>query len=246
MTGSAPTLLEIAEAPAAFVLPRHPAVVEGDGWLFLPMTHTTGAVQRIRLAPDRLEQAREETRALAAERGVPEIAWLCSAHTEPADLGIRLALEHRETLAALVLEHPVDDVAAFELRQVETLDDYIAAQTVDATAHGWPVPASEEYAAMWPTARERFLMWLALDDGAPVGMARCAVAADTLVMVGGAVLPEARGRGAYRTLVAARRRAADERGLRALVTAANDQSRPILERVGFERIGEIEVWVDEP
>jgi predicted acetyltransferase len=75
-------------------------------------------------------------------------------------------------------------------------------------------------------------------------MARSAVAGDALVLIGGSVLPDARGRGAYRSLVAARRRSAAERGLGALVTAANTQSGPILTRLGFEALGEIQIWVD--
>ena len=97
---------------------------------------------------------------------------------------------------------------------------------------------------MWETARTRFLVWLALDGERPVGMARCAAGEHALMMIGGAVLPEARGRGVYRSLVAARWRTAVERGIPALVTTANSQSAPILRSIGFERLGEVEIWVD--
>ena len=240
-----PTLLEIAEAPGALVTPRHPRVVVGDGWVFVPAMPTLGAVQQIRLAPSRLEAAREEIRAVAAEHDLPEVGWWQSQLSEPPDVGARLGLEHRETLTVLTLDHAVDDPAAFDVREVETFDDYLAAQTIDAIANGWPVWADREgQEAMWSASRERFVIWLALEEGTPIGMARCAIAPGAMVMIGGSVLPEARGRGAYRTLVAERWRATEARGLRALVTSANDQSRPILERVGFERIGEIEIWVD--
>ena len=50
---------------------------------------------------------------------------------------------------------------------------------------------------------------------------------------GGATLPEWRGRGIYRALVAPARRLAAERGCRYLEVDASDDSRPILERLGF-------------
>ena len=50
---------------------------------------------------------------------------------------------------------------------------------------------------------------------------------------GGATLREWRGRGIYRSLVAVRARIAAERGCRYLEIDASDDSRPILERLGF-------------
>jgi GNAT superfamily N-acetyltransferase len=67
-----------------------------------------------------------------------------------------------------------------------------------------------------------------------------------MIMIGGAVHEQDRGRGIYRSLIAARWRTAIERGIPALVTAANHQSRPILERLGFDKLGAIEIHVDVP
>src|SRR5581483_1492024 len=138
----------------------------------------------------------------------------------------RLGLEHSETLAALDLTSAPAGGDSFEVREVRTLEDYIQAQRVDARANGWPEGADEEYARFWEVARDRFIAWVAFDRGRPVGMARCATAEQALMMVGGAVLPEERGRGIYRALVAARWATAVERGVPALVTAANEQSAP--------------------
>ncbi len=46
-------------------------------------------------------------------------------------------------------------------------------------------------------------------------------------------MAEWRGRGLYRALIAFRARIAAERGYRYLQVDASDQSRPILERLGF-------------
>ena len=54
----------------------------------------------------------------------------------------------------------------------------------------------------------------------------------------------ARGRGAYRALVAARAREAAERGTPVLVTHAGQMSRPILERLGFEPVARIDRLLD--
>lgn len=240
----APSLLEIAEAPGAYVEPRHPHVVVGDGWVFVPLSPALAAVQRIRLGDDQLDSVQAQVRDLATKHNIPEVGWFQSELARPADIGSRLGLERRETLTVLALTQPFDAEGGFTVRQVETFDDYVAAQRIDAIANGWPVGDRDGYARLWEAARTRFLLWLALDGDEPVGMARCAVAGEALVMIGGSVLPEARGRGAYRSLVAERWRCVEHRGLKGLVTSANDQSGPILSRLGFERLGEIEVWVD--
>jgi GNAT superfamily N-acetyltransferase len=53
---------------------------------------------------------------------------------------------------------------------------------------------------------------------------------------GGATLPDWRGRGVYRALVARRAMLAAERGCPYLQVDASDESRPILERLGFVAI----------
>ena len=64
-------------------------------------------------------------------------------------------------------------------------------------------------------------------------------------LFGGSVLPEARGKGVYRALTFARWDAAVERGTPALTVQAGKMSMPILERLGFERVGYARVFVDE-
>ena len=63
-------------------------------------------------------------------------------------------------------------------------------------------------------------------------------------MHGGATLPAARGRGAYRALVAARWEDAVVRGTPVLVTQAGALSRPILARLGFREVCTIRVLLD--
>ena len=75
--------------------------------------------------------------------------------------------------------------------------------------------------------------WLAFLGGEPVAWAGALAGPVGLFLAGGATLPAARGRGAYRALVRARWDHAVELGTPMLVHA-QDRSRRILEPCGFE------------
>lgn len=79
--------------------------------------------------------------------------------------------------------------------------------------------------------------WLAevVDTGEVVAAGRLTVVPGTSFagVWGGSTLPEWRGRGIYRALVAARARAALARGVRLINSDCTDMSRPILERSGL-------------
>jgi hypothetical protein len=66
-----------------------------------------------------------------------------------------------------------------------------------------------------------------------------------LLLYGGATLSDARGRGAYRALIRARWDDAAALGTPTLVIQGGSMSRPILERLGFERVGEVHMLLDE-
>jgi GNAT superfamily N-acetyltransferase len=55
---------------------------------------------------------------------------------------------------------------------------------------------------------------------------------------GGGTVPDWRGRGVFRSLVAYRARLARERGYRYVQVDASDGSRPILQRLGFAKLAE--------
>jgi predicted GNAT family acetyltransferase len=64
------------------------------------------------------------------------------------------------------------------------------------------------------------------------------------MLIGAATLPYARGRGIFTSLVHARWQEAVERGTPALVVQANRESGPILQKLGFETLGEIRLLAD--
>ena len=87
--------------------------------------------------------------------------------------------------------------------------------------------------------------YLASIDGRPVGRATGSFSDFGVTLFGGATLPEARGRGVYRALVHARLDDAAARGTPVAVTQAGRQSRPILERLGFEEVCRIRILIDD-
>ena len=92
---------------------------------------------------------------------------------------------------------------------------------------------------MWETARSAgvAVTFLAFADGRPAATAMGIHGERGCVLVGGATLPWARGRGLYRALVRGRWDEAVHRGTPGLVVGADPAtSYPILLRLGFEEV----------
>jgi GNAT superfamily N-acetyltransferase len=130
-------------------------------------------------------------------------------------------------------------VEGFEIRRVESFDDYLVGLEIALSAEQYTEEVRTLRRAEAETHWERrkagpAMEWLASIDGEPVAHARAFPGPRGLLLDGGATLPSARGRGAYRALIAARWDEAVARGTPALVVQAQETSRPILERCGFE------------
>ena len=79
------------------------------------------------------------------------------------------------------------------------------------------------------------------------GEMKLAVACERGMYLAGAItLPEYRGRGCYRALLRARWDEAVRLGAPALVVHAQETSRPILERCGFERVATLHELASGP
>ena len=205
---------------------------------------------------DDVEGAVEEVRAAARERGVTRLEWWIGPDAQPPDLAARLrelGLEDDPptTAMALMKEPPAagDGVVARPVRSVEELR--IAAEVAHQAFKDRPERLQAALGGLddqW-TNREgpESTTFLAYLDGGPVGSARSAYLDEGVVLlVSGAVLETARGRGAYRALVRARWDDAVARGTTVLLVMAGPMSRPILGRVGFEPIVELEIMADHP
>ena len=154
------------------------------------------------------------------------------------------------TLTGMTCSVAPPEVAGVEVRRIETAAEYEA--TIEIDWEVWQL-SEEERAASRATEIDRWEPihrsgvvhhYAAFVDGERVGFGRAIDMVGAVGLFGGAVLPEARGRGAYRALVRARWEHAAERGTPLLVVQAGAMSEPVLTRLGFESHGEIELLVD--
>jgi hypothetical protein len=230
--------------------------------LLLGPVPTFTTVSRLRFDPDTVSETIAEVRAHVVEHDHREAMWWIGPSATPADLADRLqthglvpdervASEPHATTMVLADEPPPapENVVA---RRVESFEEFFAAGTIADEAFG----ASEEDANAYEAiahesfARERAghapRTYLARLDGEPVGVGRAVFADDcpAVLMIGGAVLAHARGRGVYRALVRARWDDAVAAGTPALTTQAGALSRPVLGRLGFQVTAEQEILLD--
>lgn len=212
----------------------------------------SATVQCVRLSEADVPSALAEIRALLRSLGRDGAEWELGESSTPPDLVERLLAlglhrdESEPVATGMVLRAsevtPPHDVVA---RPVASVEELVAARRVQHAAFRDPTPVSPELAAT-DFAREGVdgSTFGAFLDGHLVAAGYAAYTPWGSILFGGATLPEARGRGAYTALVAARAAEAEARGAPAVVTHAGRMSRPILERLGFVTVSRIDRLVD--
>jgi hypothetical protein len=250
-------LLELAEATALHepLAPDEELVVDERFVLFLGGPDMNVA-QRLRLRD--VEADVGEVRARVRERGGTRVLWEVADAATPGDLVERLIAlgaapaRDRDPDAVVMgtTGSPNGPASAVEVAAVTTVPDYRAFVTVTFTVFGAQEHLSDELERIErdgerKLADARFVRYLARLDGRPVAAASATFAPTGAILHGGSTLPEARGRGAYRALVAARREEACRRGTPAVVTRAGAESRPILLRLGFRELGRLRTLEDD-
>jgi hypothetical protein len=203
--------------------------------------------QRFRFRADELGEVRAEIHGHLRGRRRTACSWEVGTHAQPEDLVKRLLAlglvddEPTPLAVGMVLtEPPAQPPPDVEVRRVETVDEAFAAERIAAVAFGMPPP--ERPAQFRPDPRN--VVYLAYVDGEPAARGSASFGERGVTLFGGSTLPEARGRGAYRALVAARWQDAVDRGTPVLVTQAGPMSRPILARLGFREVCEIRILLD--
>ena len=203
--------------------------------------------QRFRLQPGEVEEVRTEIHELLRAKGRTACTWEIGSHATPGDLVERLLAlglvdgEPTPLAVGMVLtEPPAHAAAEVEVRPARTAAERLAAARIAAVAFGGPVPAEAPPADADPDN----VVYLAFVDGEPVARASAAFSEHGVSLFGGSTLPEARGKGAYRALVAARWEGAVARGTPVLITQASPMSRPILRQLGFRELCEIRILLD--
>ena len=193
-----------------------------------------------------------------AERG-ERFEWKLHGHDRPNDLSQRLRAagfvpEETETIVIA----PVVDIAGevqlpegVSLREVTSRGDFeriaVLEQAVwgDEDQHSWLVDMLESERAVDPDA----LTVVVAEAEATVVCAawiRFERGTEFATLWGGATLPEWRRRGIYRATVVYRANLAAEGGFRYLEVDASDNSRPILQRLGFSAVATTTPYVWSP
>lgn len=184
---------------------------------------------------------------------VDSFEWKSRGHDLPADLGDRLVAhglvaEPVETVmigeaSLLAVDVPLDGTpdGPVVVRRIlpgpdaeDALTRMLAAQeSVFGTGRGPSVASSM---AELESGDSEF--WVAEVGGRVVCGGRLTPVPGTEFagIWGGSTLPDYRGRGIYRALVAARARSAMARGIRFINSDCTDMSRPILERSGLQAV----------
>ena len=247
-------LREVAEYPNSFgpLGPGDERIDGGRYTLCMGPGVSWNTVQRQRFPVADVDDVLKEVRAALRERGRTKTQWEVGS-CAPAGL-VDALLERGLTydrdpyaVALILTDEPPPGPPNAVARRVETFEDFVAACEVQWEAfESSPEEIEEARALLESRWREspivRHAVWL---DGKLVCTGTAAPTPHGLLLYGGATLPRARGRGAYRALVRARWDDAVSRGSPALITQGGSMSRPILERLGFEPVGHVHMLVDD-
>ena len=256
---TAPTLRDLAEDAYAYLpVQQHVRRFESDEHVFRvgPTNVAEGAsVLRVRSTdagfPALLEQIRSWLRANERVGAM----WWAGPSSSPADLVERLEAEGLKpfetdpVFAGMTFDGEPPEVDGVDVRPVTTMGE--AEVFADVHHRGWAIPDNVA-ADMLRSTRKNWPLrdptldafWVAFVDGEPVGNGVSQYVGDALYLGGSTVVPEARGRGVYRALLRRRWEDAREHGAKAMVIQAGKMSRPVVERLGFEHVCDVHVYVD--
>jgi GNAT superfamily N-acetyltransferase len=214
-------------------------------WLGSSDHPSWNVAQRFRLLAGDLDAVRGEIHESLALRGRRACTWEIGSSATPPDLverllGLGLVDDDEPLAVGMALTEPLRDPPppGIEVRRSASMADERTAAEIAAVCFGAAASPRE------PDASGAFVTYLAYLDGVPVARATGAFSDHGVTLFGGATLPDARGRGAYRALVHARFEDAVARGTPVAVTQAGRQSRPILGRLGFREVCTIRILVD--
>ena len=213
-------------------------------------------VQRLRLAADEVAATVAEVRAIFAAKGRRQMTWEVGDHAEPRDLAERLiALGMKpfvpdDLAVGMVLTRPLVSMdTGVTVRRVTTFEEF--AQGSWIFRRGFErddAPEAEpEIALRWTEHRSVAMheRYMAFDGNEAIAVADAVFLEAGVVMCGGATIASARSKGAYRALINARWEEGRRRGTPTLITQAGAMSRPILNRLGFEEVTQIRIFLDE-
>jgi predicted N-acetyltransferase YhbS len=253
-------LREYAETPDRYasVAPGSSVSRFDDGRVCVIQGPSWASVSAVEVGEDEVASLVAQVHELVAPE--KHCTWWLGPSVRPADLADRLLAhgftsprDHVGLVKALALvDPPAATPEAIQVRQIETLEDFVAARDIQWEAFDVP-----EELRVLQQAREHEDFEESMELGIPVGFiatldgrpAATALAIPSergMFLIAGSSAPWARGRGLYRALVRARWELAVRRGTPALVTQAHPStSYPILQRLGFQDVCDINRLEDQ-
>lgn len=225
-------LRAFAQDPPAYLPPPPGATVVDDERFHLVVSPDGTRAKVCRL---RTVDAFDEIVARAPQA---RILWITGPHFDDAlrERGCRdQDAPLTSYITALATDREPPAVDGILVRPVEGDDERRIAHDVFARGWGTPRPPGHVDGE-----------WLAYIDDEPVAWAGALACEHGLFLTGGVTVPAARGRGAYRALVRARWDYSVSRGTPGLVVHAEEASRRVLERLGFDCVCEIVELVSGP
>ncbi len=186
-----------------------------------------------------------------------EFEWKLYGHDQPDDLADRLEAagfvpEEPETLmVARIADLPTSSAppTGIELRPVtDAAGVELMAQAQEEAFGRDGTRHRQQLLAQLTERPDTVVAVVAMAGDVPVSAARMELVPGTgfAGLWGGGTVPAWRGRGIYRALIGFRARIAAERGYHYLQVDASDQSRPILERLGFTALTTTTPYVYRP
>jgi GNAT superfamily N-acetyltransferase len=247
-------LSEFAEAPAAFLPALDTRIVETDRYYARASPNGKYLeVCRLRIEPD---EAHEVFAEISALQPGARTTWTVVAPADELVAALKSAGCRDPdpplvpTFTALATEREPPAVPGVDVRMIESFDDFLIGLEL-VLSDDW---SDDHRARQRAEAEETYVRrrarpggeWLAFVDGRAVAWGGGVACERGMYLAGAITLPEYRGRGCYRALLRARWDEAVKLGAPALVVHAQETSRPILERCGFERVATLHELASGP
>jgi GNAT superfamily N-acetyltransferase len=232
-------------------------VYDDEGWyrLITPSTPWPSANEVI------LSNVRGDDPQAVVDRIVAEyreydlpLKWCVYPWSEPDDLGDRLvrrgAIHWRARGMACPTSMPIDVPEGLEVQRIQLSDLDVH---VRAMSDGWGLPPREEafmherLGELLSVPEPKVQLFVARLDGVVAASASTVLREDSGYLMGANVLPDYRGRGVYRALLAGRLAALRQVGMPLATTHAREQtSAPMLDHLGFETVFRYELYQINP
>jgi len=239
-------LLDFVEAPARFMDPSAGALIAKTP-RFVVIAGTDGvwaSVQGVRLRDGEAADAVAEVRELLRPAGTRVVGWWLCERATPGNVeeqlleaGVQRVESDYRLDGLLATTPPPSGPPEVEVHLVTSAEEWADVREFqDGVFDNPPDRRATREQLLAEFGRTPTALFGARLDGELVGAGAASPSSRGMLLWGGSVREDARGRGCYRALVRARWDEAVRRGTPALTVSANDKSGPVLRRLGFEKV----------